>query len=794
MNARLVGLCCAAAVLCGAVVRTVSGGLSDPGYSLEYWPLLDTQLNRAVILPTADESRPVIACFSNAGLRFYRRTPSGAYVASNLTVLGPGFLSSIRTEDVNGDGLADLCFGYGGNVVSLYVLLQTESGDFVHAPKSPLPAPRLTRDIAVWDMDGDGVRDIIACGTDFVVYYEGLGDGVFAYPRPLVVEGLTGGTLLAAGQSGGRSGEESFLAVARVVSGPTVVSVVARGPDGTFTVEQTLSMYNGVHTLRVVDFEGDGDLDVVAIGRATTTWAQVASRGPEGFTVHPRTTVVGSTSDSGAYLDDLDGDGIIDAIASNSRGLCLMYGTVQDGQAVFEAPIIHGYPRAAVSPAYDLTGDGRKDLFLAGSRGIHVYENDGNRFADSNLVHLIDFNALVFQTMVAPWSEPGRTVLLVNDANVARLRRIVFEQAADGFVVTTSLDPSIVSNGFAYIFADVNADGQADLVTISNNPNGQPVRVSYRIAQGGGVFQAVVNLPDTGFRVVAWEVCDFNGDGADDLVLIGSNSNESALYFGVPGGGLELVGNLGVAASISQIGTGDFDGDGVGDLAIFVLSQIFVRYGNPSGLPGDERRIDVPLGVLRSDFDRRAGVGDLDGDGLDDLTFYGRFGAGQELGVRVLFSGPGRGFEFGPPVLLPIENPKQIRVVDLNGDHRNEIFVFDSNQASVLASTDGIEFRVTDVVPIGFDEPISPVLHDFDQDGLVDLVHSRRQSLSVLFAVRGRVCPGDMDQNGSIDLFDIAIWLGYLGAADPRGDIDGNGVVNYFDLVLILRALTNGCD
>lgn len=790
MNARLVSLCCAAAVLCGAVVRTVSGGLSDPGYSLEYWPLLDTQLNRAVILPTADESRPVIACFSNAGLRFYRRTPSGAYVASNLTVLGPGFLSSIRTEDVNGDGLADLCFGYGGDVVSLTVLLQTESGEFVHAPKSPLPAPRLTRDVAVWDMDGDGVQDIIACGTDFVVYYEGLGDGLFAYPRPLVVEGLTGGTLLAAGTSEDDGG---FLAVARVVSGPTAVSVVVRGPDGTYSVEQSLSMYNGVHTLRVVDFEGDGDLDLVAIGRATTTWAQVASRGPEGFTVHPRTTVIGSTTDSGAYLDDLDGDGIIDAIASNNRGLCVMYGTVQDGEAVFETPIIHGYPRAAVAPAYDLTGDGLKDLFLAGSRGVHVYENDGNRFADSNLVHLIDFNASVFQTMVAPWSEPGRTVLLVNDATVARLRRIVFEDTADGFVVTTSLDPSIVSNAFAYIFADVNADGQPDLVTISNNPNGQPVRLSYRIAQGGGVFQPVVNLPDTGFRVVAWDVCDFNGDGADDLVLIGSNSNESALYFGVPGGGLELVGNLGVAASISQIGTGDFDGDGFGDLAIFVLSQIFVRYGNPFGLPGDERLIDVPQGVLRSDFDRRAGVGDLNGDGLDDLTFFGRFGAGQEIGVRVMFSGPGRVLEFGPPVVLSLENPKSIRIVDLNGDHRNEIFVFDSNQARVLASRDGSEFRVTDVVPITFDDPISPLLHDFNQDGLMDVVQSRRQSVSVLFAVRGKPCLGDLDQNGLIDLFDIAVWLGYLSSADPRGDIDGNGNVNYFDLVHILRALANGC-
>lgn len=768
--------------------RTLAAEPSGPGYSLERLSLLDPPLTEGVLLRSGDDSRPVIAFVSSDGLRFYRRTGDGEYAASELMDLGSGFVSSLCANDLNGDGLDDLCFGYGRDAVALYVLLQTESGDFVHAPKSPLPTPHSTREIAVWDMDGDGDRDIVASGDDFVVSYEGLGEGVFAYPRSMQVDGLVGGSLMAAGQS---AGPGNRLAVARQSGGGTAVSVVTRGADGTFSLEQTVGMYLGGHTLRVLDFDGDGDQDIVTVGRAGTTWSQVATLDPSGYTVHPRTVVPESTSYSGAFIEDVDGDGIVDAVASNSRGLCIMYGIVADGTAGFEAPVVFGLPNATVASAHDVTGDGLKDLFLG---GMWVYENDGRRFRGTNYRHLIDFDASARQTIYAPWSEPDRPVLLVNDSTQPRLRRFEFDNSDTELYVESSLDPSIVSNGVTYLFADIDADGVGDLVVISNNPNDQPVKLTYRIGLGEGAFLPAVTLPDVGFRVRGWDVCDLNGDGAQDVVMIGSGAGESALYAGVPGAGMQYAGDLGVSTPIVQIGTGDFDGDGLDDVAIFLPGEIVVRYGEWVGLFGAETRIDLPWGVLALGLDRLVAVGDLDRDGLEDLAFFGQYGLSSDVGVPIYYSLPGRRFEAGMPAALSVGTARAIRIQDLNGDQWNEIVVFDSNVTRILSPTAGGEFRETDRVPVGTSNSIVPLLLDMNVDGLLDMVDTSREELTVHYAVRGRPCVGDVDLNGVIDWFDIAAWLADLQSGSVRGDLDGNGAVNYFDLVLILRGLSVGCD
>lgn len=771
-----------------ACTDTLSAAASEPGYSLERIGLIDPQFREGVVLRTADPELPVVAAFSGDGLRFYRRTAEGEYLASGLTPFGSGFLSSVSAEDLNGDGLDDLCFGYGGDVVALYVLLQTESGDFAHAPKSPLPTPFRTRDVTVWDMDGDGDRDIVVCGDNFVDRYENLGDGVFVYPRPLGVDGLVGGVYLAAGEA---NAGPNRLAVVRTPNGVTEMSMVPAASDGGLSVEQVVAMQGGGHTFRLADFEGDGDQDIVVIGRAGGTFAQVATFGSSGYTVYPLTLVPDASGNFGAFIDDIDGDGILDAVASNSRGLCVMYGTVADGTPGFEPPVILGLPNASIGPAYDVTGDGLKDLFLG---GVRVYENDGGRFRDTNYRQLIGTNASARQAVYAPWSEPDRPVLLVNDINQARLRRFEFDYSDTELFVESSLDPAVASGGVAYVFADIDADGIEDLVVVSDSTSGQPIVLTYHIGLGEGAFLPVVNMPNVGFSVRGLSVCDLNGDGADDVVMFGTNAGDSAVYAGVPGAGMQLAGGLGVSGQIQQIGTGDFDGDGMDDVAVFVQQDIIVRYGGPDGLSGDEGRIDLPWGVLASDLDRLAGVDDLDGDGLDDIAYFGRYGSSPESGIPIYFSLPGRRFERGEPAALSIGDPRAIRIRDLNGDGRNEIVAFEGSTTKVLASDANGMFREVDEAPVGTSDGMIPLLLDMNADGLVDLVDVTRSSITVHYAVRGRPCVGDVDLNGIIDWFDIAAWLADLQSGSIRGDLDGNGAVNYFDLVLILRGLSVGCD
>lgn len=49
-------------------------------------------------------------------------------------------------------------------------------------------------------------------------------------------------------------------------------------------------------------------------------------------------------------------------------------------------------------------------------------------------------------------------------------------------------------------------------------------------------------------------------------------------------------------------------------------------------------------------------------------------------------------------------------------------------------------------------------------------------------------CDGDLDYNGIVNGFDLALLLGAWGSDDDAADLDSNGIVNGFDLALLLAA------
>ena len=97
---------------------------------------------------------------------------------------GLGSLSSVAIGDLNGDARPDLAIaGYGGGVG---VMLNVGHGTF--GDMTAIAAPG-GLSIALRDMDGDGIRDIV---TDGVAVLRGLGDGSFL---PAVGYGARGQSL-----------------------------------------------------------------------------------------------------------------------------------------------------------------------------------------------------------------------------------------------------------------------------------------------------------------------------------------------------------------------------------------------------------------------------------------------------------------------------------------------------------------------------------------------------------------------------------------------------------------------
>jgi hypothetical protein len=173
----------------------------------------------------------------------------------------------------------------------------------------------------------------------------------------------------------------------------------------------------------------------------------------------------------------------------------------------------------------------------------------------------------------------------------------------------------------------------------------------------------------------------------DVAVLTTTGGGRVHFLLGGPGGGLHLDNTLQVAYA-SGIGSGDFNGDGVRDLAVTqgsktngtpdtlcdtatsILPSTIVLLGTGGAAP--EFTLGACLrGVVRSQNLTDVAAGDFNGDGKLDLAVVD----GNVYGARV-YRGVGNG-TFLPPVAatgsagIPIYGP--LTTADMNGDGRLDL-------------------------------------------------------------------------------------------------------------------------
>ena len=266
----------------------------------------------------------------------------------------------------------------------------------------------------------------------------------------------------------------------------------------------------------------------------------------------------------------------------------------------------------------------------------------------------------------------------------------------DGFHLDDAFPGRLGRSAGAH-FADLDGDGDQDLIVSRNLRPGRPVAAPSEIYRNdGGQLRSTVVLDDhRGGRAVG--TTDYDGDGLLDIVLVedrwsggstGVFHNEGDLGF------RDATAEAGLPAGVYGLGLGiaDLDGDGVEDLLVGGSNRIFV---NRDGrfrevetstfdweLPGDE---DDPAHVA---------IADLDGDDRPDIVIGQHFNStldeGRPQAVRVYLN---RGddatglptfedvTEQAGSVPLATKSP-QVLAVDLDGDGHPEL-------VTTASTTDG---------------------------------------------------------------------------------------------------------
>lgn len=386
--------------------------------------------------------------------------------------------SRVTTDDWNGDGLVDLIIGsarggliYYPNIGNKAEPKYTYSKMILTADGQPLDVG-LTAAPVIADWDGDGLADLlVGAQSNRILFYKNTGTNK---DRKLVNRGLV-----------------------RIEGQPLAL------PHEPVREAQGVWKDDYYPVPDVADWDGDGDLDLLAGGYVTGMVYYFENTG-KGADNTPRLQSRGALSANGEVIDvgwcaapsaaDFDGDGDLDLVVGNlpktregadsaNADTFLVYfenaGTRSKPSLVLKPfPGRGKFPVSSLSTprVTDFNNDGLIDLVVSAGQNVYLYQNGGGRNAPLFEIHGDPLpsvwgpvSLLNVHTQIYDWNKDGRFDL-VNRFSV-RLSQGqsypgVFSAPQSLLPVEEKIEhPSPTGDEYGFVrVADLDADGLTDIL------------------------------------------------------------------------------------------------------------------------------------------------------------------------------------------------------------------------------------------------------------------------------------------------------------------------------------------
>lgn len=365
-----------------------------------------------------------------------------------------------------------------------------------------------------------------------------------------------------------------------------------------------------------------------------------------------------SPSNTGyAAVADFNGDGKADLAVANYLGnnVLVMLGS---GSGTFSAgqSLTTGATPVSIAVA-DFNGDGKPDMAVVNFGGYNV--------------------AAVPPPPPPPPLPPPPPWFVdpILDAPTTQGSVAILMGNGDGTFAAKSLPISLNPAPTFVVAADFNGDGIPDLAVTNSSFSGTVLNaVNIFLGVGDGSFTQKTSV-STGGRPICAVMGDFNGDGFVDLVVGNADSSTLTVLLGNGDGTFRppmTIPSTSISATPTAIVAGDFNGDGILDLAV-------TNYGSPGY---DDFSIPDSLTILLGKGDgtfrkesetlghshlNSIAVGDFNADGKADLV------VSDYLGVQEVMLGNEDG-TFAAPI-APATAGYAMAVVtgDFNGDGVSDI-------------------------------------------------------------------------------------------------------------------------
>jgi hypothetical protein len=269
--------------------------------------------------------------------------------------------------------------------------------------------------------------------------------------------------------------------------------------------------------------------------------------------------------------------------------------------------------------------------------------------------------------------------------------------------------------GSSIAFGDFNGDGKTDIAFVECMNGSSNCTVGVLLGNGDGTFQKErYNDPNSVIAGIA--VGDFNGDGILDIAVANYGNGSVDLLFGNGDGTFQEPVPISMPGA-SSVAAADVNGDGKLDLVLtnWGYGTVSVLLGKGNGTFQTAASYSTPV----SSYPNNATLASLRNNGKLDIVLQD-----YAYGVSVLLGNGNGTFGAATSVYSP-SSPSSLEsmaVADVNGDGKPDIVVTDSGriEVSVLRGNGDGSFQAPNSYPTGA-TPVGVAIADVNNDGRPDI-------------------------------------------------------------------------